>query len=63
MAARRRGTFVSEKSPASVENVHAQPTAGQDLGHSHGGGPIMLYDGASKQAHWDVQLLEAGIVL
>lgn len=31
-------------------------------GHSHAASDIVLYDGASRRAHWDVTLLEAGVV-
>jgi hypothetical protein len=51
----------SRESPA-LEKPHNRKDGGLgDLGCDHGGGPILTFDGSSRQAHWDVQLLEVGV--
>lgn len=51
-------------SPISDEEHPTEKRRGlADMGHDHScDGPLLKFDGASRQAHWDVQLLEAGII-
>jgi zinc transporter 1/2/3 len=53
---------------ASLENGPNTPdvkSSGEKVdnyGHSHATAHVVPYDGSSQQAHWDVQILEAGVI-
>ena len=50
-------------SPSSDGHPSEKRRGLADMGHDHSADGLLLkFDGASRQAHWDVQLLEAGII-
>jgi hypothetical protein len=63
MSARAMKIATPPGSPHSEEQPEVKRRGIAEMGHDHScDGPLLRFDGTSRQAHWDVTLLETGII-